>query len=256
MEIEDTLTTDDEVPTSASDLDDYPELLALEEEERPLKWMHDDSGPSDFSCHKLGLETFQWVLSELDQNDVSPEVVMTLWHRLITEEQRRCILKQLRGIGPGDHSPEALTILNKTTLSDLIKAWADLKQLVPSNLRLFHHSAWDVAMNILRYCIMLEQAKAQGLPIALKCDVVDSDPFSNQPTTGYRFDRDTPLEQLIEAFADRVKCRKAHPEWLSFTNIIVLREMAKYVRELQGVVLAITPFLSVDVRIGLRRLEE
>lgn len=92
--------------------------------------------------------------------------------------------------------------------------------------------------------------------MALSRGFVKSDPFSHQPIIGIDFDRETPLERFIKAFADRVKCRKIHPEWLSFTNVMVLREMVKYIRELKEVILAITPCLKDRVRNSIQRLEE
>lgn len=251
-----TPVSDNELSVSTGDNDFYPEYFALEEDERPLLGTHDESVPRDFFSQNFGVETFKWVLERLAQNNVSPEEVMLLWYHLITEKQRWCILKQLQSTGPGDYSPEASMILNETLLSGVIKAWADLKQQIPPKLGSSHDSAQQVAMNILQYCIFLEQVKAEGLPMALKYGFVKSDPFSHPPIIGIDFDRETPLERFIKAFAERVKCRKVHPEWLSFTNVMVLREMVKYIRELKEVILAIMPCLKDRVRDSLQKLEE
>lgn len=255
-EIQHFLMKDNEASVSCSDNEYYPESFALEEEEQPLLGVYDESGPSDFFSQISGLETFSWVLKRLHQKNVSPEEVMLLWYHFLTEKQRQCTLKQLEGICLGYYSLEASKILDKTTLSDMIKAWADLKQQVPSKLRQSYFPAQQIAMNILRYCIVLEKAKAQGLPMALSCGFVESDPFLHRHITGINFARDIPLDRLVEAFTERIRCRKVHAEWLSFTNIMVLREMAKYVRDLKEITRMITRFLNVEVRTYLQSLED
>lgn len=253
-EIRQSLMKGNEASVSSSDNEYYPERFALEEEEQPLLGIDDESGPSDFVSQISGLQTFYWVLKRLDQKNVSPEEVMLLWYHFITEKQRQCILKQLEGICLGYYSLEASKILDKTTLSEMIKAWADLKQQVPSKLRQSYFSPQQIVMNILRYCIVLEQAKAQGLPMALNCGFVESDPFLHRHIAGINFAHDIPLDRLVKAFTERVRCRQVHPEWLSFTNIMVLREMAKYIRDLKGTTK--TPFFNVNVRTYLQSLED
>lgn len=70
----------------------------------------------------------------------------------------------------------------------MIKAWADLKLLVPSKLREAYCQAQPSGNKILRYCSMRENIMAKGLPAALDLGLVDSDLFSHQRTTRIGFD--------------------------------------------------------------------
>ncbi|MCJ1428631.1 hypothetical protein MMC29_006541 [Sticta canariensis] len=280
MEIRDIIATDQEVPIPANENQDYPERFALEDEQPFLPIPvnenqyyperlaleegeqslpdENDGGPARESISpKIGQETSIWVFETLAHNNISPAELTFLWYHLLTEKQRRCIRMQLHDTALGEDSPGAWTMLNKTLLSDTIKAWANFKNLLPSKLRKPGDSAQQIAMRTLQYCMMLEQAKAHGSEIASSYGgFVGSDPFSRHPITGVGFDADTKFEWLLEAFAERVCCCKVRPRWLSFTSIVVLQGMVNYIRDLKEVTLTIMPFLEFDHRSFLQRLED
>lgn len=195
-----------------------------------------------------------WAHERLGRNNVSLEEVSDLWHYLMSANQHQCILNQLRGVVSPHHSPEAWTILEESLLRDLIDAWADFKRLVPSELSSFCPTMMSTATIVLLYCNTLERAKVEGVSMARSSGLIESEPFSHNPTC-LHFDLDPPFKQVIEAFVDRVKCRKAHPEGLSLTMVVVLREMVEYVRELKGLILAIMPCLDSDTQKRVQNLD-
>lgn len=246
-----------EQPMPVNENEYYPEKLALEEGEQPLPHEYDGGPAREFISPKIRLETSKWIFATLVQNNVSPAEVTFLWYHLLTEKQRRCIRMQLHDTALGEHSSKARMMLNKSLLSDTIKAWANFKFLLPTKLRRPRDTPQQIAIRTLQYCMTLEQAKARGCEIASShAYVVGSDPFSRHPITGIGFDSDTKFEWLLEAFAERVCCCKVRPRWLSFTSIVVLQEMVNYVRSLKEVTLTIMPFLKSDHRRFLQNLED
>ena len=147
--------------------------------------------------------------------------------------------------------PETLVArLRGSALSGVISAWIRFKSLLdqtPSRLqetegRRVQFSGRDSAWAILMHCMLLEDLRARALPTALKLGIDGIPDRLRFPSQGYDLSApDVTFAQILDALAERVKCRKALPEWIQLTNEMVLTEMPNYLAELKEVVLALYP---------------
>lgn len=147
--------------------------------------------------------------------------------------------------------PETLVArLRGSALNSVISAWIRFKTLTnqtPPHLqnavgRRLRSSGRDTAWAILMHCMLLEDLRARALPTALELGFDRIPDRLRFPSQGYDLSgSDATFEQILDALAERVKCRKALPEWIQLTNVMLLTEMPKYVAELKEVVLALYP---------------
>ena len=92
------------------------------------------------------------------------------------------------------------------------------------------------------HCMLLENLRAHGLRSGLELGFDGIPDRLRFPTQGYDLSGpDATFAQILDALVERVKCRKALPEWIQLTKVMVLTEIPKYLAELKEVVLALNP---------------
>ena len=224
-------------------IDDYPELLALDESERPGTDIRSDVNyiSGDFTDPAVDREMFRSIIVVLGLNKfVSPDELLDLWTVFLDYEQRVLALKQLAETDWLGNLKDVVHILRASGLGALTEAWASFKALLyilRGDASSFPSAAGIISM-ILMNCSALENLMNRGYPRAIESGMYVPDLLLS-PSTLPTLAADTPIIDLLSALEERVKCRKAHPEWLQFTRIMVLSEMCKYLSDLIVVVNAI-----------------
>ena len=228
-----------------TDEDDYPESYALDDSERPQPTNRSNRRvvTDQLTNIHLGRRIFRWILSLLHMDRFMGVSELTdLWTTFLTTDQRTLILDQLHDINPREEDEtKILSILHGTVLNELIHSWARFKLLasnqVPLRLARQARSAKGFTYVVLQYCEMLEALINQGRPAAYASGVQFPDLL--RPIPPSNFPIEAPFGDMLAALADRVKCRLVHPEWVVFTNVMVLREMEMYLGELKIMVKAL-----------------
>ena len=237
----------DRMMSDPDDEEEYPERWALDEDELPREQCY--SSPShdadQFADPEQGRRILYRMLCILHLHRwISVGELMDLWSTLLTSEHRLIILKQLHDINLVEDESRLLSILHGSVLSELINAWAQFKLLpyqyfpyaFPQNL-----SAKEMISAILGYCRGLEDLIDEGRPIALSQGYVIPDIVRRPPRDESSISGDASLARLIEALADRVKCRMVHDRRVHFTNVMILKETGPYIQDLKVVVRTIYP---------------
>ena len=239
------------LPTERSTLrdteDDYPERLALEEAELPRQPYHSSSNyvVDQFAHPDQGRRILHQFLYLLHLHQwISVGELMDLWSTLLTSEHRIMILQQLQNIDLGENERQMLSILHGSVLSELINAWAQFKLLplqhFPQNFPR-NSLAKEIISAILGCCRGLEDLVDEGRQIAIAQGFKIPELVRRPPRDESSISGNASLTRLIEALADRVKCRTAHKRFVEFTNVMILRETGPYIEDLKTVVRAIYP---------------
>lgn len=229
--------------TVSSEANDYPELLALDESERPSNdKTHEKSyATGNFSDPADGRGTFQCIIILLElELFVSPDELTDLWTTFLDYEQRVEALKQLGETSWLQDLPTVVRILRTSGLGALIEAWATFKLILYPMQEAGTPSASEIVWKVLMRCAKLEFVRDKGYQKAVNAGLHVPDLLYLPPMLP-DFGSDTSLAQLISALEDRVKRRKVHPEWLQFTKTMVLQETKKYLQDLKTVINAMYP---------------
>ena len=229
----------------SSESNDYPELLALDASERPS---HDSTFDKAYAVGNPidqadGRQMLQLAITLLEMDGiVSPDELIDLWTTFLDYEQRVVALRQLAETNWLQNLEVVVRTLRMSGLGALTEAWADFK------FQLYHvphgvggtQSAAEIIRSILLHCSTLENLRDRGYQKAINAGIHVPD-LLYLPSKLPDFPADTPVIYLLGALEERVRCRKAHPEWLQFTKIIVLQEMGKYLLDLKRVIKAMYP---------------
>lgn len=228
----------------STDTNDYPELLALDESERPRndKTHKQSYEIGNFSDPADGRGTFQCIIILLGlELFVSSDELMELWTTFLDYEQRVEALKQLGETSWLQDLPIVIRILRTSGLGALIEAWATFKLILyPMPEEAGTPSATEIVWKMLMHCAKLEFVRDKGYQKAVNAGLQVPDLLYLPPKLPY-FGADTSLAQLLNALEDRVRRRKIHPEWLQFTKTMVLQETSNYLGDLKTVVNAMYP---------------
>ena len=233
-----------------SDVDDeeqYPERLALDDDELPREQRYSTLGRvvDQFADPQQGRRILHRMLYILHLHQwVSVGELMDLWSTLLAPEHRIVILQQLHDIDLVEDESKLLSILHGSVLSELINAWAQFK-LLPLQYfpEAFPHNptAKEIISAILGYCRGLEDLIDEGRPMAISQGRKIPDTVRRPPRDESSISGDTSLARLIEGLADRVKCRMVHERRVQFTNVMILKETGPYIQDLKVVVGTIYP---------------
>ncbi len=227
------------VPCESED-DDYPELLALDESERPRNAEKDETSYAfgDILDPAEGKITLECIITLLDLKDfVTPDELLDLWVTFLSHGQRVAVLRQLSETSWDQDLEVVVRILRTSGLGALIEAWASFKAIsyfLPPGVAATDTAA-EIIANTLIHCSRLELLRDRGYQNARNAGLHIPD-LLFLPSILPHYGPDTPTVQLLSALEERVKCRKTHPGWLQFTKIMVLQEMSKYLQDLKSVV--------------------
>lgn len=223
------------------DEDEYPEAFALDDDELPT------GSQRYYNTERLsdtdqGRRIFGWILHILGLGEwISVSEIGDLWTHVLEDEQRVQIMRQFHAINVTEDEDQILVILRSSLISELIHEWATFK------LTAFQRRANGVSracsaqvtmFSLLQYSITLEGLIDEGRLMAIPVpDLVRRPPQDRSNITS-----DTPINDLIEALTQRVKCRMVHERWVQFTNVLVLKEAQAYVLDLKTIVRVMYPF--------------
>ena len=241
------LQTRDCTMSDADDDHEYPEAFALDDDELPRR-THTSTfthAADQFADPEQGIRIFRWVLFLLKLNQwISVSELKDLWMTLLTSEHRILILQQLHNININEVESKILSVLHGTVLSELINAWAQFKllpfQIFPESFP-YASSAKETIYAVLKYCTTLEALMDEGRKTAVDQGYSIPDLVRRPPLDANSISMDTPFVNLIESLAERVKCRMVHQRWVQFTNVMILREIGPYIKDLKMVVRAMYP---------------
>ena len=237
----------DRMMSDADDEEEYPEQWALDEDELPREQRY--SNPShvadQFADPEQGRRILHRMLYILHLHQwISVGELMDLWSTLLTSEHRLNILQQLHEINLVEYESRLLSILHGSVLSELINAWAQFK-LLPMQYFPYafpqNPAAKEMISAILGYCRGLEDLIDEGRPIAVSQGYEIPDIVRRPPRDESSISGDASLARLIEALADRVKCRMVHERRVQFTKVMILKETGPYIQDLKVVVRNIYP---------------
>lgn len=236
-------TADDEVE------DDYPEAFALDEWELPPKpYTHTADTTTQSSSSTLNKTIIHSILILLNlEKWLSPYEILDLWTTFLTPPQRTMILSQLHAIDIAHNDTAILSALHGSVLIEVMHAWAQFKLLtfqLPPNLRQlqYNNSARATTYSILNYCTTYESLIKYKIstyrmptlpPPNTTFELQFPDLLRILPDDQESITPDAPFVDLLEAMERRVRCRLVHPEWMAFTNELVLKEMGMYIRDLK-----------------------
>ena len=229
---------------------DYPESLALEDDELPSEMSHSDPSINttqhyDESFHQNLSREIIYALQMQHFVDVSE--VVDLFTHFLDKYQRLYVLEQLGSIKVDQHDSIISEELNRTVFKDLIDAWVSFKHLAihtaPQLMRQANVAkiglSKAVTWVLLQYCLNLENMI-----------------YRNETNIAHHFLRDPPVELnlevtpdapfpcLIAALAERVKTRTAHDPSTVFTNEMIFRGIEDYVKILQMVLRPLYPLAA------------
>lgn len=218
--------------------DNSPESYALDDGELPRKAAKDSQQTSDqFSSDVLGQRIIHWVLTLLNMNHwLTVSEVLELWDAFLTPAQRLIILEQLTQIDVDKDDTAVQSALHGSVLCEVIHAWARFKLLtlqIPGELRQHAKSARGTTWAILKYCTELETLIKEGQLTASALGLVWPVSLREAPIDESNVNLDIAFVKLLAALEARVKCRKMHPDWMQFTNELVLKEMVFYFQDLK-----------------------
>jgi len=241
-------STDTSMPDTEDDDDEYPEAFALDDDELPQ--MDSASGrihsADGFSNSDQGRKIFSWVLQILGLHEwIGVGEIIDLWTHLLEPQQRIQILQQFHEINVEEDEDRILSILRSSTISELIHAWASFKLTAFQRRRngVPRACAAKITMcSLVQYCIALEEIIDEGRLTAMTRGYTVPDLVRRPPPDRSLITLDTTIEDLIEALAERVKCRMVHERWVQFTNVLVLKEAKAYILDLKVVARAMYPF--------------
>lgn len=241
------------IDTSMLDPEDgegeYPEAFALDDDELPQRASYPlkkYSSASEFPDIDQGRKIFSWILHILGLGEwICVSEMMDLWTFLLEPGQRTQILQQFYDIQVEEDEDQILSILRSSTISELIHKWASFKLAafqrfsngVPRAV-----SAKTTICTLLQYCATLEQLVDEGRLTARKQGFPVPDLVRRPPQDHLDVNMDASMTYLIEALAERVKCRMVHQRWVQFTNVLVLKEIGAYMLDLKTVLRALYPF--------------
>ncbi len=237
----------DHMMLGADDEEEYPERLALDEDELPREQRYSSLShvADQFADPEQGRRILHRMLYFLHLHQwVTVGELMDLWSTLLTSEHRIIILQQLHNINLVEDESKLLAILHGSVLSELINAWAQFK-LLP--LQYFpdvfpqNPTAKEMVSAVLGYCRGLEDLIDVGRPIAISKGYRIPDIVRRPPRDDSSIAGDASLARLIEGLADRVKCRMVHERRVQFTNLMILKETGPYIQDLKVVVGIIYP---------------
>ena len=237
----------DHAMSDADDEEDYPERLALDEDELPREQRYSSLShvADQFADPEQGRRILHRMLYILHLHQwVSVGELMDLWSTLLTSEHRIIILQQLHSINLIEDESKLLSILHGSVLSELINAWAQFKLLplhyfpdvFPQN-----PAAKEMISAVLGYCRGLEDLIDEGRLIAISKGYRIPDIVRRPPRDDSSIAGDASLARLIDGLADRVKCRMVHGRRVQFTNVMILKETGPYIQDLKMVVRTIYP---------------
>lgn len=223
---------------------------ALHQQEQALQSNQVDDDV-DFPIKNLGREILHRILVLLQvDEDLSVEELYEIWSVFLLPVQRCYVLLTLTKLNIREPSEDIIARLRGSGLAAVISAWIRFKSLLdqsPPHLReaavrnphsLGHGTAWAILM----HCMLLEGMRATALPEALRIGLKGIPDRLRFPSQGsYYLSQKSSFAEILDALAERAKCRKVHPEGMQMTNAMVLEEVRKYRDELREVVLAVYP---------------
>ncbi|CAD6591896.1 MAG: hypothetical protein ASARMPREDX12_005481 [Alectoria sarmentosa] len=248
------LTTQPELSDSMDLDDDYPERLALDDDELPSRTSNIDS---KITSAQLLNGIFQQSLSReivcalQMQHFIHVSEVVDLFTYFLDEPQRIYVLEQLSSINLNQHDSSMLETLHGTVFKALIDAWVDFKRLAirfaPQLMTEANEkrtgSGKSVTWALLQYCLNLENAIYRNqINIAHHF-------LRDPPLDDFLVTTDTPFPRLVTALAERVKNRTVHDLAIVFTNEMILREMSNYVKILQMIFRPLYPLAAGHERL-------
>ncbi|MCJ1277935.1 hypothetical protein MMC21_005749 [Puttea exsequens] len=162
--------------------------------------------------------------------------VFALFSALLESPAQSHILHQLADIRSTARSADLIDLLQKSTLADMITAYATFKLAAFRNrprgvpvATTFHNTL----LALLSQCIALEtvidEAISRGIPTPT---AVRRPPRDRNIISDRAVDTDT----LIQALEGRARCRAAHPRWVVWSRSLLLGEGEGYLADLRGVV--------------------
>ena len=243
-------STTEALQTDPMDLDDdYPESLALEDDELPPRTMHLDSfdiaallGDGSFH-HSLSRQIIHALQM---QHFINVSEVVDLFTYFLDENQRIYVLEQLASINLQQPDSSVLQALHGTVFKALIDAWVDFKRLAIRSAPQLIIQANDqkiesgksVTWALLQYCLNLENVIYRN-----KINIAHHF-LRDPPLDDFVITMDAPFHCLVAALAERVKNRTVHDLAVVFTNEMILREMSDYVTILQMIFRPLYPLAA------------
>ena len=205
----------------------------------------------DFPVETLAREILERILLLLSVDDkISVDELLELWTAFIQPDEHQYVIGQLTRLDIYEESETLVARLRGSALSGVIFAWIRFKSLLEQTPPHFHNTVGrripspirDTAWIILMHCMLLENLRAHGLRTGVELGFDGIPDRLLFPTLGYDLSGpDATFAQILDALVERVKCRKALPEWIQLTKVMVLTEIPKYLAELKEVVLALNP---------------
>ena len=224
---------------------DYPELLALDESEKPSNNMILDIPYTvdKFVNQTNGYQMFESIITLHDlEGYVSPNELLDLWTTFLSYDQRVLTLQQLAETNWHQDIEAIVQLLRHSGLGALTQAWVGFKCTVyafPQDAN-DDLSAAQIIKKMLTLCMTLEHVRDKGYQMGVQaCRNVPE--ILHLPSTSTDFQEDVPIVYLLSTLEDRVKCRTCQPEWLQLTKTMVLQEMSGYLVDLIITVKAMYP---------------
>lgn len=231
---------------------------SFDDPDEPVHYQHAGGSSSDhghnktgFSVESLAREIFKRILLLLRVDDkISVVELLELWTVFLQPDQRQYVIEQLTRFNIFEEPENLVVGLRGSGLSDVILAWIRFKSLLdqtPPHLHNaighpIHSPGRDTMWIILMHCMLLEDLRAHGLRTRVELGFDGIPDRLHFPTQGYDISGpDASFDQVLDALIERVKCRKALPEWIYLTTDMVLTEIPNYLAELKEVVLALNP---------------
>ena len=230
---------------------DEPGAVAHDRHERGSMYDHSND-ETDFPNEALARTILLRLLLLLHVNDnLSVDELLELWIVFLQPEQRGTAIQQLKKLNFQEEWESILARIRGTLLGTVISAWIRFKALLeqtPTHLRNSvgrrpYCSARDTAWAILMHCMLLEDLRQRAIRPAFElgflADIPDRLRF---PSTGLDLSgSDATFAQILDALAERVRCRRALAVPIQVTNLLVLDMIPMYVEELKEAVLALYP---------------
>ena len=234
-------------PANAESDDHYPETFALDDHEQ-LQSNHNGvvKTADDFRHDAFGKRIVRWILVLLNLGDwLGVSETLDVWDTFLSPEQRNVVLQELYSMDVGNEDRAVLSALHGSVLCEVTHAWAQFKLIltfqVPEKMKQDVNSAKGTISAILEYCQAFEMLINEARPVASARGLKLPDLLRTTPADAATINPDATLIELLPALESRVKCRAVNPAWLQFTNALILKEMACYIRDLKIEVKAAYP---------------